>query len=441
MLILRHIFLHNWLLKLASVGLALALYTGMVFSGAFAEDTWRGVVVSFENQNDTFMLAPNQPPTVDISYRVMNEEQSRVGITTFVASVDLATYDTEQMGQSQLMPITVRSIDETITVLDFEPRTVSVTLDQIDQKSVPVSVDYGTAPESLEIGEVSVSPRTVTIRGPSTHVARVDRALAQIQIDSSGVDFSRQVQLVATDVTGERVEFIEITPSEVSVSIPVETVETNKTVPVRPDLTGAPAAGFALAELTSDPALVTLRGDPRVLGTISEVLTEPINIGDADDDLLRETTLIIPDGTRLTNGQNNEVVVEVLIEPTISSRTFITGVICTGVNSGDACLPHQDEVAITLSGPTATLRQLSASDLVAILNVNDLSAGEHQLRPQVVLPDSVSLVGIDPDEVGVTIRAPQPPPPTLAPTPVATPAPTPIPTPAPTPEPTPADGL
>ena len=49
------------------------------------------------------------------------------------------------------------------------------------------------------------------------------------------------------------------------VDIDVSTVETSRTVPIRPLLTGAPASGFEVGTVTADPSVVTLRGAPEVL--------------------------------------------------------------------------------------------------------------------------------------------------------------------------------
>ena len=106
-----------------------------------------------------------------------------------------------------------------------------------------VAVDSGEVPAGLEIGTPQLSVQRVAASGPQSLLHRVDRALATVRIDPSGIDCCGQVDLVPVDIDGRRVESVELNPSTVRVQIDVNTVETSRTVPIRPLLIGAPAAG------------------------------------------------------------------------------------------------------------------------------------------------------------------------------------------------------
>jgi YbbR domain-containing protein len=97
-----------------------------------------------------------------------------------------------------------------------------------------------------------------------------------------------------------------------------------------------------------------------------------------------------------------------VIGPSVSSRTFIVGVVCSG--SGDnACLPRLGEVAITLSGTGQALSALTAADLTATVDASGLEPGNYDLAPAVSgLPDGVELLQLNPGTVPVTIEAPEP---------------------------------
>jgi YbbR domain-containing protein len=223
---------------------------------------------------------------------------------------------------------------------------------------------------------------------------------------------------VAVDVGGQEVGagLVDIEPETISVQIDVQPTETTQTVPVRPDISGTPAPGFALESLSIEPSLVTLRGLPDVLAEINEVLTEPISIDGISADEEFEAGMVLPDGTRLAEASDaSTVTVTAGIGPSVSSRTFVVGVVCQGAGE-NSCLPSLDQLTVTLSGPGGTLSGLSAADLTPSLDATGLAPGTYDLEPSLGgLPEGVELLGITPGTVSVTIRAPATPEPTPAP--------------------------
>jgi YbbR domain-containing protein len=192
----------------------------------------------------------------------------------------------------------------------------------------------------------------------------------------------------------------------VRVEIDVSTVETSRTVPIRPLLTGAPAAGFEVGTVTADPSVVTLRGAPEVLAAIGEVLTEPISLSGSNTTLRATGTLVIPDGARLADPAASEPIILVQIRETVATRTLLLGVVCTGAPSGSACLPQIGQVAVTVRGTVSDLDALDSTNLTAVLDVTGLGPGDHLIQPNVALPTGVSRITTSPLSVTVTIVPP-----------------------------------
>lgn len=408
--------LRNWHLKLSAVLLATVLYTGLVFSGSFSDDE-TVVPVSPTGQPDGSVVLSGAAGTVEVTYRAPRDTPVVLVSESFRATVDLSAYDMERAPEAQVLPIEVESLVEGVEVLSRDPETVTVELDRIEERTVPVDVDYGDVPDQLEIDDPRVSVETVQVRGAASLIGRVDRAIARVLIDESGIGVHRSVVLEPVDIDGQPVDGVDVEPQAVEVDIDVQAIETNKTVPVRPDLeAGTPAPGFALEALSIEPSTVTLRGLPDVLRDIGEVLTESLSIDGASSDQTFEVALVLPEDVRLVDGGDPVVTVTATIVPSVSSRTFVVGVLCSG-SGQNACLPRLDQLTVTLSGSGAALEALEAGDLTPVLDASGLAPGEHSLTPELpALPDGVELIGISPASVPVTIQAP-------APAPTPTPAP------------------
>jgi YbbR domain-containing protein len=410
--------LRNWHLKLSAVLLATVLYTGIVFSGAFDEATIQ-VRIEQVNQPANSYVLTGDLGFVQVRYRAAQELLGNVvAEAAFVARVDLASYDMDDAPAPQVLDVEVRSLNENIEVLSVEPATKRVEIDQRDQRMVPVDVDFGTVPEGLEVDDPETSEDEVQVRGPASVVAQVDRVVALVNIDASGIDFDRPVTVVPVDIEGQPigVGLIEVDPQTIAVRIDVQAVEETRTVPVRAVIEGTPAPGFALEAFSISPQVVTIRGLPAVLAGISEIVTEPLDIGGASEDDTFEADLVLPDGVELVDGEP-QVTVAVTIGPSVSSRTFLVGVICQNAGA-NACLPGIEQMSLTVSGPGEALADLSAGDLTPTIDAGGLAPGSYSLTPVVPgLPEGVELIGISQAVVPVTIVAP------AAPTPAPTPAP------------------
>jgi YbbR domain-containing protein len=412
------LLLRNWHLKLSAVLLATVLYTGIVFSGAFDVDDIE-VRIGQVNQPANSYVLTGDLGLVTVRYQAAQELLGTVvAEAAFVARVDLSAYDMDDAPAPQVLDVEVRSLNEDIEVISFEPETVRIEIDQRDQRMVPVEVDVGTVPEGLEVDRPETSENEVQVRGPASIVAQVDRVVALVTLDASGIDFDRPVTVVPVDIEGQPigVGLIEVDPQTISVRIDVQAVEETRTVPVRPDITGTPAPGFALEALSVDPPLVTLRGLPAVLADIAEVVTEPLSIADASADESFDAELVLPDGVVIVDGEG-VVTVAVTIGPSVSSRTFNVGVSCQNAGA-NACLPAIDQVSLTLSGPGEALASLSAADLTPILDAGGLAPGTYSLTPSIAgLPEGAELIGISPAAIDVTIVAPATPEPEPTPEP------------------------
>jgi len=405
------ILLRNWHLKLSALLLSTVLYTGLVFSGSFTDSSIQVRVEQLNASRDVFVLSA-EPGVVEVDYRVSNAEAGGVTAADFVVEVDLSEYDLERAPEPQQLPLRFRSLKDGVEIQGVVPDEIRVEMDRVEVRTVPVEVDRGTIPDGLEIDEPVVSADTVEVRGPASVVDQVDRAVAFVDIPASGININEPVPLTLVDIGGQPIGTgqLDVVPEVVSVQIEVRAVETETTVAIRPNIQPGttPAPGFALEAVRVEPASVTIVGLPEVLAEIASVTTEPISIDGISADQTFEVDLQLPDDITLADGEPTSVTVTATIGPSVSSRTFVVGIVCTGSGS-NACLPRLDQVSVTLSGAGGALSALTAADVTPTVDASGLDPGNHDLTPTIGgLPQGVEVIAINPGTVPVTITAPQP---------------------------------
>jgi YbbR domain-containing protein len=392
------VILHNWPLKLAAVGLATLLYGGLVLSQSSA--TLTGVVpVDVRNQPpDTFLLQSIRPVT---EIRYFTPANVRPIESDFEAWVDLA--DVDPNGGPVSLPVHLESIDPRVRVLGFEPQNVTVDLDKLSDKVVPVQVDHGEAPPTMTLGDETIDPTEVHVIGPATVLERVTAARASVVIQSSGIDVDQDVELVAVDSVGDAVPQVNVDPASAHVTIPVFSNRQSKTLPVRPQVTGTPAGGFEISSVTVTPPIVTVEGDADDLQTLTGIDTEPIPIGGFSETKTVDVPLALPTSVIALDAQTVTVTID--IRAVTGTRTFEVGVRIIGAQPGFDYDVGVDRVLLTVGGNPVDLDRIIGSTLAADLDVTSLVAGTTDVNVGATLPANVTLVAASPPQVPVTVTA------------------------------------
>jgi len=401
---------HNWPLKLAAIGLATLMYGGLVLSES--TQTFTGVIpVTAEGQPaDTVRLTALEPVTL---IRYFAPAGVPVTSSSFEATLNLSHVDAHAGAVN--VRIEVTSPDSRIRVLGYEPQFMSVQLDPLDQKSVPVLVERGVVPGGLDLGDTTVDPAVVTVSGPQSNVRQVVAVRADVQIQPSGIDVDQDVQLVPIDGLGNAIRTIDVTPSTARVTIPVFSDRQTRSLPVHPIVTGAPAAGFEIASVTVDPQIVLVAGDADQLAQLVSVDTTPIPMTGVSTDLTVEAGLALPTGIVAVG--DDTIRVSIKLRQVTETRTFSAGLRLVGTRRDLTYDFTTNRVIVTIGGSSADLDRLAGSALVVDLDVTGLGPGIVDVPVSVDLPTGPTLVAANPSTVSVTISA------TAAPS--ASPGPTP----------------
>jgi YbbR domain-containing protein len=399
---LYRLIVHNWPLKLAAIGLATLLYGGLVLSESASTLQVNIPIEPVGQPEDTFMLQAI-PPVTEVRY--VSPSGARAISSTFTATVDLSGIEPGSGPKS--VPVVVQSIDDRINVIDFTPDVVTVQLDELKTKKVPVTVDYGTVPDGLDVGTPTVSPTEVDVSGPASVVANVVAVRASPVIQTSGLSIDQSLPLTAIDRLGDAVSPVKVEPDSARVKILVFPTGSSKSVVVNPVVTGDPAAGFEVATVTVDPLSVNVQGNAERLAALQSIDTQPVSISGASSTVDMTVELDPPDGVSPVAATTVDVTVT--FRPVTSTRNFEVGYRLVGADIDLRYAVPVDRVAIVVGGSKADLDKLDGSTLVADLDVSDLDPGTTNVDVTVDLPPGLTLVSATPATIPVTVTAPPPP--------------------------------
>jgi YbbR domain-containing protein len=386
---------HNWPLKLAAIVLATLLYGGLVLSQT-TQDFTRAVPIGIENAPSDVVVLSDLGSVTRIRYVAPPNLGLRIDSSSFHAMVDLAGVN--PTGGPVTLNVIVEAVDPSIQVLDIEPHAISVTLDRVGTKVVPVHAIVGAVPSGLTVGDPMVDTATATVTGPQSVVAQVTEARAFVQVDASGVDINQDINLTPVDAQGGSLARVDVAPATVRVRLPVFTDLRTKTLPVRPNVVGTPAAGFEVASIEVNPPVVS----------VDHADTQPISIAGASSQVVQSGGLALPNGVQAVG--NGTVQVTVTLRPVTGTRTFEAGLELVGARSDLVYALSTDRVVVTIGGSVADLDRLSGVTLVLTVDVTGLELGTSTVPVSANLATGLTLVAASPNPIEVTVSAPAPPP-------------------------------
>jgi YbbR domain-containing protein len=393
------VVVHNWPLKLAAIALATFLYAGLVASQDSIVYSGPKTVTPINKPAGTTVT--NDLREIDQIRYIAPADVPRLRAEDFVATVDLTNVKPD--GQPVNVRVAVSAIDPRVTILDSQPRSIQVVLDELTTKLVPVQVDRGTAPPGVDVGETTFTPTKVTVTGAASAVSHVVAAKVVATLSPEGIDFDREVEARPVDDAGEIVTGVDLDPQTVHVTIPLFTNKESRTLPVNPVVTGTPAQGFRIASVDATPLVASVEGDADQLAKLTQVDTAPVSVSGATRDVGQVVVLAPPSGVVAT--APGTVTVTVHVEAVTETRTYSAGIRLDGrVPELDYAL-SDDRVLLTLFGPVADLDRLGAAPIVVAVNVSGLEPGRHEEPVVPSLPSTVTLVEVSPATVTVTVTA------------------------------------
>lgn len=395
---------YNISLGVLSVALAISLWLFVTDTENPERTDYFAGLVSVEAVNvppDRAVFFKTQP---SVSVRVSAPEDVFDRLTTedFRAIVDLSGVTAREVS----LPVRVTSFNSEVKVIEASPSRLSLTLESLTSKVVPVRVHaVGAPPLGFEVASSRTTPDEVVVSGAESLVNQVAAAEADVNLTGVRIDVSRTVELRARDQRGGDIEGVTIQPSSAEVELELVQREFTQGFVVSPLITGVPAEGYNITAVQVDPPLVSVSGRAEVLQSIDAVkgvLTEEVNIDGAQSDVVRTVRLSLPEGARVSGRE--DVTVRVRIAPAEGQFTFSVAPALSGLASDLAATLAQGVVQVTVEGLVPTLNSLTTADIAVTLDVSGLSAGVHTVDVEVEAPAGTRLVAIDPSRMGVTLR-------------------------------------
>lgn len=288
---MKAFFRENLKAKLICFIFAFVLWVYVMSNDPIITNEYREIPVTISNgkdiQAEELVLAPDTVLVTKATLKGRRSQVSEIGKTGIRAYGIIN--DPKEGTNSLKLDLNLPNSD-----VDYflSPSVLSVVLEKevLEQKPVLI-VREGELGKDFRVTEFQTNPSSIYVEGPKSLVDKVAVVRATIDISENTKDFSKKLQVVPVDREGNQIAGVKLNEDSVFVH---GIIEQTKNLQVKLNLVGTEEGDRRLSGYTLTPSEVTVQGPSELLGEMTEILTEKIDVNrllEAEDDLVLKLSL------------------------------------------------------------------------------------------------------------------------------------------------------
>ena len=278
------------------------------------------------------------------------------------------------------LPLSVTVQSNLGTVASVDPRTVTVEVDNLIVKTVPVKLELtGTLPEGYEVvAESMVS--TITVEGAARYIEPTVRAVATVDLTGRTENVEESVNVVFYDKNDNEVTVVTRSQNTPNVTVRA-TISAYKLVNIRPEVTLEDDVYYESINQVS-PASVVLYGTSEALAAIDTVSTQALVLPAERGVVTRDLTLVLPEGVSLKRGQSSSVTLNAVVTEKTGEIALEAPLTYANLGKDLAIADGAPTIAyLTVSGPLKQVEQVTPESLTVKVDLAGYGPGDWELIP------------------------------------------------------------
>ncbi|MBQ6509261.1 MAG: hypothetical protein IJI07_07295 [Flexilinea sp.] len=407
---MKKLFLHilkNIPLILLSIGVAVFIWIFATISSDPTEEGRFSNLVTIETVGlaDDMVITSGLPYSVSINLRAPNSIWRRISLERVTAKAIIDVTGLEP-GTHQV-PIDIQIGISPVRILSYSPNTANVVIEKYETREFPITVvEKGEIPAAFRASTPVLSQDTVEITGTVSQLDSISTVSVELDRTNVTETIEETLQINAYTEDGRVVRDLTIKPEKVKVTQEIKMRGGYRILSVKLAVKGEIAQGYRVDNLSVDPVFVTVySADKELLNSLNSYIeTETVMLDEITSSTNRKVSLIVPEGITLVGESTVMMNVTIsAIEGTTTMSQIPISVI--GLEEGINVMISPQDIDVYLTGPIVALGEITADDIHAVIELQDLEDGSYQIAPhvEVTSEDVITVQSVMPATVEVQI--------------------------------------
>ncbi|MCL5795028.1 MAG: CdaR family protein [Patescibacteria group bacterium] len=396
---------HNFVAKLICLLIAMGLWI-YVASGESKIDNFPGSIALEVRNTPENLVVVKDIDNVTVRIAAERGVWQKLTSSSFSAYIDLTG-----MKEGVIeVPVTVKSNVDGVDVIEIKPAKITVRLEPIISKSVPVSVRVeGAASEGMVAGDVKAKPDKVEVSGAKFYLEKISEATALVKLNGESEQIEKTVVLSAYDVNNNLIKDVNFQPKEAAITVSIIKGGNTKTVGIVAKTSGVPKSGYWLSQISLDPSTAVITGSSTILAKTNYLETQTINLDGLDSDKSQTAKIELPAGINLVDASKTSVKVQISLSSDLSQRTVPASISYQNVaaNLTIAKIDPED-INVVVTGSAEALKSLDSSKVILTLDLgNYKNSGTYALdinKNSISTPAGLQVASFLPSSIRVTLN-------------------------------------
>lgn len=292
--------------------------------------------------------------------------------------------------------------DNAIEELSRSPDTITLTVEQLVSKEIPVIINWsGNVPSGYraEKAEAVLDYEMIRVEGPASVISQITQAVMDVNIEGRTESFSESARYTLVNENGEGVDAQLVRTNVAQVNVTMM-IQHTKEVPLRIEIIDG---GGATAETTSivikkpdsDEVInsIMVAGSASALEQLDEIVVATIDLANYMRDTEVTFQLNIP--AAVDNLSNLTQVVAEIKFPALQTTTFkVTAFQLQNIPEGMEAQMVTQELTIRVRGPKELVDKMNADSFAVSVDLAGEGLGTFTKQATVTMKSEFSEVGI-----------------------------------------------
>ena len=394
-------FLKNIDIKLLSLFLAIILWLYIASGENPIVENFIDVSLIQNNLSEDLVIK-EFPINVSMGIKGPKNIINNISSHQIIGTVNFSEINTEGLYKLKVEVVAPKGTQITRII----PPEIKVEVEKVLTKEIEVEYSLIGVPEkgySLT-DEPQFNPSKVKIIGAQSVLENTKQIICAIDISGIKEDLSRKLTVKAVDINGNEIKEIKIEPDIVEVSISLTRGYPEKQLTVKPKIIGKPAPGYYISEILSDPDDIKIFGNYPKITDIEFLETIAIDVNGITKTLSVKVPPVLEEGLNIAEGEVELIEVTIQVKETIIQK-ILKNISVEPQNFSPfvsfEIIPKV--VDITVEGKSVLIDKFE-KDVKSFVEFTDDFMVEQKVKVKVNLPEGISLIKVDPEEVTVLIN-------------------------------------